>query len=72
MAWYRNCSVHDRKALQRGVKMAQYITGTMLPPIQDIYSKLCLRKACSIVKDPTHPSHELFTPIPSGGRCRKV
>jgi hypothetical protein len=39
------------------VKTAQYITGTVLPPIQDIYSKRCPRKERSIIKD---PSHELF------------
>jgi hypothetical protein len=38
--------------------MAQYIT------IQDIYSKWCLRKAC--IKDPTHLSQELFSPLLSG------
>ena len=43
-AWYGNCSIHDRKALQRVVKMAQYI-----------YLKQCLRKAHIIIKDPTHP-----------------
>jgi hypothetical protein len=26
VAWYGNCSIHDRKALQRMVKAAQYIT----------------------------------------------
>jgi hypothetical protein len=36
MACYGNCSTHDRKALQQVVKMAQYITGTVLSTIQDI------------------------------------
>jgi hypothetical protein len=36
MAWYGNCSIHDHKALQRAVKMAQYKTGAKFPPIQDI------------------------------------
>jgi quinolinate synthase len=35
-AWYGNCSVHDRKALQRVVKKVQYITVVVFPPIQDI------------------------------------
>jgi hypothetical protein len=30
-----NCSVHDHKALQLVVKMAQYISGTVLPPIKE-------------------------------------
>ena len=32
-AWYGNCSGSDRKALQRVVRTAQYITGTKLPVI---------------------------------------
>ena len=52
--------------------MAQYITGTMPPSIQDIYSKLCLRKAHNIIKDPTHPNHKLFTPLPSGGQYHSM
>jgi hypothetical protein len=59
-------------ALQRVVKTAQYITGTVLPPIQDIYLKRCLGKARSIIKDPTHPSHKLFSPLPSGRRYRSI
>jgi hypothetical protein len=46
----RNCYVSDRNALQRVVKMAQYINRTALPPIQDI-----LRKPRSIIKEPTPP-----------------
>jgi hypothetical protein len=53
----------NHKALQGVLKMAQYITGNVLPPIQYIYSKPCLKKSCSIIKDPIHPSHELFTPL---------
>jgi hypothetical protein len=45
------------------VKTAQYITGTMLLPIQDIYLKRCLKKPRSIIKDTTHHSEELFTPL---------
>ena len=33
-AWYGNCSASDRKALQRVVQTAQYITGAKLPAIQ--------------------------------------
>jgi hypothetical protein len=54
------------------VKTAQYLTGTVLPPIQDFYSKRCLRKARSIIKDPTHPCHKLFTPLPSSRRYRSM
>ena len=32
--WFGNCSASDRKALQRVVRTAQYITGAKLPAIQ--------------------------------------
>ena len=55
-AWYGNCSASDRKALQRVVCTAQYITGVKLPDIQDLYTRRCQRKAQQIVKDSSHPS----------------
>ena len=35
-AWYGNSSASDRKALQRVVGTAQYITGAKLPAILDL------------------------------------
>ncbi|KAF7664535.1 hypothetical protein LDENG_00172280, partial [Lucifuga dentata] len=66
--WYGNCSVSDRKALQKVVKTAQRITGASLPAIEDIYRKRCLRRAINITKDSCHPAHGLFALLPSG-RC---
>jgi hypothetical protein len=63
---------YDRKALQQVVKTAQHVTEAILPPIQDIHSKWCLRKSHSNIKDPTHPSHRLFTPLPSGRWYRSI
>ena len=40
ITWYGNCLASDRKALQRVVRMAQYITGAELPAIQDLYTSL--------------------------------
>ena len=40
-AWYGNCSASDRKALQRVVRTAQYITGLNLTAIQDLYTRQC-------------------------------
>ena len=37
-AWYGNLSASTRKALQRVVRTAQYITGAMLTAVQDLYS----------------------------------
>ena len=53
-AWYSNCSASDRKALQRVVNTAQYITGAKLPAIQDLYTRRCQRKALEIVKVTMH------------------
>ncbi|KAK3545314.1 hypothetical protein QTP70_003669, partial [Hemibagrus guttatus] len=65
-AWFGNCTVLDRKTLQRIVRTAEKVIGVSLPSIMDIYSTHCIRKANSIVDDPTHPSHTLFTLLPSG------
>ena len=59
--WYGNCSASDRKALQRVVRTAQYITGAKLPAIQDLYTRLCQRKALKIVKDSSHLSQRRFS-----------
>ena len=37
---------------QRVMRTAQYITGTMLPAIQDLYTRRCQRKDLKIVKTP--------------------
>ena len=71
-AWYGNCSASDRKALQRVVRTAQYITGAKLPAIQDLYTRRCQRKALKIVKDSSHPSHRLFSLLPHGKRYRSA
>ncbi|KAM9528748.1 uncharacterized protein ACWYII_041326 [Salvelinus alpinus] len=65
-AWYGNCTASDRKALQRVVRTAQYITGAKLPAIQDLYTRRCQRKALKLVNDSSHPSHRLFSLLPHG------
>uniref|UniRef100_A0A3B1J4B0 Alkylated DNA repair protein AlkB homologue 8 N-terminal domain-containing protein n=1 Tax=Astyanax mexicanus TaxID=7994 RepID=A0A3B1J4B0_ASTMX len=71
-AWFGTCTVSDRKTLQRIVRTAQRIIGVSLPSITDIYTTRSIRKATSIVNDPTHPSHELFSLLPSGRRYRSI
>ncbi|KAK3547994.1 hypothetical protein QTP70_001658 [Hemibagrus guttatus] len=58
--------------LQRIVRTAEKIIGVFLPSIIDIYSTRCIREAITIVDDPTHPSHTLFTLLPSGKRRQFV
>jgi hypothetical protein len=48
-AWYDNCSASYRKALQRVVRTAQYITGAKLHAIQDLCTRRCQRKVLIIV-----------------------
>ncbi|KAK1802696.1 hypothetical protein P4O66_021195 [Electrophorus voltai] len=68
ITWFGNCTAFDRKTLQRIVKTAENIIGVSLPSITNIYITRCIQKATNIVKDPTHPSNELFTLLPSGRR----
>ena len=68
--WYGNSTAHDRKTLQRVVRSAQRTTGTELLSIQDLYSQHCRRKAKRILSDLNHPSHSLFTLLPSGRRYK--
>ena len=60
-----NCTVCNRRALQKVLQSAQHITGGTLPSLQDIYSTRCHRKGKKIIKDLSHPSHSLFTPLPA-------
>ena len=59
-ARYGNYSASARKALQRIVSMAGYITGDKILAIQDLYTRRCQRKTLKIVKDSSHPTHRLF------------
>ncbi|KAK1805486.1 hypothetical protein P4O66_019788 [Electrophorus voltai] len=68
ITWFGNCTTFDRKTLQRIVRTAEKIIEVSLPSITNIYLTRCIWKATNIVKDPTHPSHELFTLLPSGRR----
>ncbi|MCI4389835.1 hypothetical protein PGIGA_G00103570 [Pangasianodon gigas] len=70
--WYGNCSVADRKALQRVVKTTQRITKTPLPAIEVVQKKRCLRRARNILKDSSHPAHSLFQLLPSRRRYRSL
>ncbi|KAK3545747.1 hypothetical protein QTP70_011320 [Hemibagrus guttatus] len=64
-AWFGNCAVSDRKTLQWIVRTADKIIGVSIPSITDMHTTCCIRKANSIVDDPTHHSHTLFTLLPS-------
>ncbi|KAK3542741.1 hypothetical protein QTP70_000084 [Hemibagrus guttatus] len=71
-AWFGNCTVSDCKTLQRIVKAAEKIIGVSLPSITDMYTTRFIRKANSIVDDPTHPLHTLFTLMPCVKRYQSI
>ncbi|KAK3556430.1 hypothetical protein QTP70_008338 [Hemibagrus guttatus] len=61
-AWFRNCTISDRKILQWIVRTADKIIGVSLPSITDIYTTHCIRKANNIVDDHTPLTHTLHPP----------
>ncbi len=70
--WYNNATNQDCKALQRVVRLAEHISGSALPSLQDIYLKRCKSRATKILKDSTHPGNHLFCLLPSGKRFRSM
>ncbi len=70
--WYNNATNQDCKALQRVVRLAERISGSALPSLQDIYIKCCKSRAAKILKDSTHPGKHLFCLLPSGRRFRSM
>ncbi len=70
--WYGNSSSQDCKSLQRVVRLAERISGSALPSLQDIYLKRCRSRAVKIIKDSNHPGNCLFTLLPSGKRFRSL
>ncbi len=70
--WYGNSSNQDCKALQRIVRLAERISGSALPSLQDIYLKRCKSRAAKILKDSTHPGNHHFCLLPSGKRFRSM
>ncbi len=70
--WYGNSSSQDCKALQRVVRLAERMSGSALPSLQDIYLKRCRSRAVKITKDSNHPGNCLFTLLPSGKRFRSL
>ncbi len=70
--WYGNSSSQDCKALQRVVRLAERISGSTLPSLQDIYLKRCRSRSVKITKDSNQPGNSLFILLPSGKRFRSL
>ncbi|KAK0146856.1 hypothetical protein N1851_013815 [Merluccius polli] len=72
LSWSCNTASLAGKAQQRIVRAAEKIVGAPLPSLQDIYNSRLSRKAFSIAGDSTHPTHCLFSLLPSGRRMRSL
>ncbi len=70
--WYGKSSNQDCKAMQRVVRLADRISGSALPSLQDIYFKRCKSRAAKIIKDSNHPGNHFFISLPSGKRFRSM
>ena len=66
--WSGACNASDWKCVERVVRTAEGIICTALPAIHDTARRRCLTRAESIIKDPSHPHHALFSLLPSGKR----
>lgn len=70
--WFAVCSAADRKTLQGVIKTEEKIIGCPSASLVDIPSSRCLNKVGHIIKDSTHPGHELFSLPPSRRRERSL
>ena len=70
--WFWSCTTEERKALQRVINSAQRIIGCPLTPLSDLANSRCLKKAHSILEDPSHPGHCHFQLMRSGRRYRGI
>lgn len=67
-SWFSNSIAEERQKRKRMVRTDEKIVGALLPHLQDIYTKRCVRRANGIIKDSIHPSHGMFTLLQSGKR----
>ncbi len=70
--WHGNGSNQDCKALQRVVRLAERISGSALPSLQDIYLKCSKSRAAKIIKNSNHSGNHLFILLPSDKRFRSM
>ena len=70
--WYGSADQHSKSKLQRIINKAAKIIGHDLPTLDSIYTSRTITRATKIIKDPSHPAHSLFQPLPSGKRYRSI
>ncbi|KAI7790342.1 hypothetical protein IRJ41_020313, partial [Triplophysa rosa] len=70
--WFGSATKSDIRRLQRTVRTAEKIIGAPLPTLQELYTSRVRKRAQKITLDLSHPSHQLFTMLPSGRRYRAL
>ncbi|KAI7806272.1 hypothetical protein IRJ41_003060 [Triplophysa rosa] len=70
--WFGSATKSDIRRLQRTVRTAEKIIGAPLPTLQELYTSRVRKRAQKITLDLSHPSHHLFTMLPSGRRYRAL
>ncbi len=71
MVWFSSATKSDLRRLWRVVRTAEWIIGTTLPTLQELYLSRMSKRAGKITLDPSHPAHSLFELLPSG-RCYRA
>ncbi len=71
LTWTTHIQTRVKKVRQRVVRLAECISGSALPSLQDISLKRCKSRAVEIIKDSNHPGNRLFILLPSG-KCFRI
>ncbi len=70
--WFSSATKSDLRRLQKVVRTAEWIIGTTLPTLQELYLSRVRKRAGKITLDPSHPAQSLFELLPSGRRYRAL
>lgn len=70
--WISSTTQNKRAKLSRVVKTASKIIDTDLPSLECLFHERWLKKTRSIIRDDSHPTHELFEMLPSGCATEQV
>ena len=70
--WFCSATKEDKDELQHVVKTASKIIGCDLPSLDKIFIDRSISKSKAIMKDMSHPAHNLFVTLPSGKRLRSM
>ncbi len=70
--WFSSATKSDLRRLLRVVRTAEWIIGTTLPTLQELYSSRVSKRTDKITLDPSHPAHSLFELLLSGRHYRAL